>query len=76
MFVSKKLKIQDSLENQKSKYLGLAQNGQGAEYRGVGKDDLESAATSLKNYSRLAEDYGHRRYVRKAAGRVHGRRVF
>ena len=75
MFVSKKLRIQDTIERQKSKYLGLAANAD-MQHKFGANDDFASATSSLKNYSKLAEDYGHRRYVRKAAGRIHGRRVY
>ena len=73
MFISKKQKIHESIQNQESKYIGLA----GGEYSKPDyKDEVGSGMTSLKNYTRLAEDYGHRRYVRKAAGRIHGRKMY
>lgn len=72
MYTLKKVKIEDTIQAQKSKCLGLGGTGPGI----IGRDaDFSSAPTSLKNYERLADDYAHRRFVRKG-GRIHGRRMF
>ena len=62
---TKKVKVDSAYEGNKLEFLGVvngnpvisANNLKGADYRGQ---------PNLRNYERLVDDYGHRRYIRKA----------
>ena len=62
---SKKIKVESDYEGSKLEFLGVvngnpvitANDLRGVDYRG---------RSNLKNYERLVDDYGHRRYIRKA----------
>ena len=60
MFMHKKCKIKDDYDNKQLKYLSIVKHGPHSSVYPA------AASTSLSKFSRLADDYGHRRFIRKA----------
>ena len=67
MFSLKRARVQAAAETQRAGALGSQAL--------IGKETLSSGHSELQHYSRLADDYGHRRYIRKAQ-RAHRKRIW